>query len=165
MGKQVREPTEAQLIKARELVAEMVELTKTKSKEDVFLAPIFEAFAKGANSYHIVFGALLGSVSEEDQALKNACEDLLRGSKVIWSQTASLNDTDLEHIAYRLSSLMMALAYAPYNEEVLRNNLMSEVVLTHMMLTGAIRVFTLTNKEVAKLIMAQYREEPPILEE
>ncbi|AYJ73891.1 hypothetical protein phiLo_39 [Thermus phage phiLo] len=145
MGKSVREPTETQLIKARELVAEVVELTKTKSKEDFFLAPIFEAFAKGANSYHIVFGSLLGSVSEEDQALKNAREDLLRGAKVIRSQIASLNDIDLKHIAYRLSSLMVALAYAPYNEEVLRNHLMREVVLTHMMLTGAIQVLTLSD--------------------
>ena len=145
----------------RELVAEMVEIARTKASEDYLLAPVFGAFAEGASSYDIVFVALLGSTSEEDRVLKNACEALVRGAKVIESQIASLNDIDLKHIAYRLASLMMALAYAPYNEEVLRNYLVREVVLTHMMLTGAIQVIEFTSKEVAKIIA---QGGPPTLE-
>lgn len=154
-------PTREQLDNLEQLVAEIIEVAKEEANGAGELAPIFTAFAEATLGYNIVFLALRGQISEDDPALRQACRSMHRAARAFWPRLSSIEDDDLRHLGLRLVSLLATLAEAPRNKEVFKHHLMSEVVLTHMMLTGAIQAFTLTNKEAAELIS---QDEPQSLE-
>ncbi|QAY18121.1 hypothetical protein [Thermus phage TSP4] len=145
-------PTLEQLDKLEQLVADIIGVAKEQANNAGELVPVFTAFAEAALGYNIVFLALKGQISKDDPALKRACRSMHRTARAFWPHLSGIQDVDLWHLAYRLVRLLTTLAEAPHNKEVFKHCLESEVVLTHMMLTGAIQVITLTNKEVAELI-------------
>lgn len=145
-------PTWEQLDKLEQLVADIIKVAKEQANDAGELAPVFTAFAEAASGYNIVFLALRGQISKDDPALRQACRSMHRTAHAFWPHLSGIEDVDLRHLAYRLVRLLATLAEAPHNKEVFEHYLRSEVVLTHMMLTGAIQVITLTNKEVAELI-------------
>ena len=154
-------PTLEQLDKLERLVADIIEVAKEQANGAGELAPVFTAFAEATSGYNIVFLALRGQISKDDPALRQACRSMHRTAHAFGPHLSGIEDVDLQHLGYRLASLLETLAEAPYDKEVFEHRLMREVVLTHMMLTGAIQALTLTNKEAAELIG---QDEPQSLE-
>lgn len=101
-------------------VGEVVDWISSALKEGRYpaLAPVFRGFLEGVEGYDVVLKALRGGGGEE---VRRATERMRLAANALKPCADALAQKDDKnwYVAHLLSSLLFALAYAPYNRSAL----------------------------------------------